>query len=203
MEGGSALPSRLIDNQVLELQTIDRFIGVKDEYALHLLFDFHRIFVYNVKHYRDEFLFGATPQRDTNEIEGVFAGGEGRADSRYSKFLPAESRIELLPGKIDMIKLTAQYVQNRNELASMIRSAATPTPVISALQEFDQAVENNTLLIFEVLNERLADDQQNITDEPPSPRWSATQNLYWSRFIPLRPYAERITAATREYLKVK
>jgi hypothetical protein len=142
LEDTTALAPRLIDTQVQELQNIDRFVGVRDEYDLDQLFDFSRILTYNIRAYKDLYLHGSGPQPDTNEIDSVFREGAMRSDSRYARFINTETdkRVELLPGKIGAIKLTAKYMQSRKILSAMILSATTLAAVSEALRELDQTV---------------------------------------------------------------
>jgi hypothetical protein len=84
-------------------------------------------------------------------------------------------------------------------------SSRLPTKVIDALSAFDRAVGANLTLMIEVLNGRLADNAQNIVRnfEYPSPYFGNVSGLYWDRFTQLKPKANAISSAIREYLKVE
>jgi hypothetical protein len=83
------------------------------------------------------------------------------------------------------------------------RSFNLPAAVLNAVGGFDDALLTNTQLIMDVLNQGVREDPNYVLldNDPSSPYHLSTTNRYWTRFKPLEPEAEKISAAIRAYLK--
>ena len=109
-----------------------------------------------------------------------------------------------MPGKIGLIKTSAKYVTNRAFLEKLLSSSQLPKNIAEKLKQFNDVIEQNSVLMIEVLNEELSIDSKNIfeNDSYSSPYYGAVSVAYWAKFNDLRPKAEQVSGAIRTYLKI-
>jgi hypothetical protein len=201
-----AIPPSLYEEQLRELREIEEFIGKKDENELRETFDLPTILKFNIKFDRRD-LVRLIDKSESNEIDRVFSGGQARLDVRYANISNVNNtaHVEWIPGKIGVINTTAKYVESRKRLNGFILSAKLPSNVVNALKGLDDMIERDLTMMVESLNDRLSDNKDNIIQEfnQSSVFYGGTSGYYWTRFSNLRPEAERISKAIREYLKIK
>lgn len=196
----------LFNAQLKGLQEIDGFICKKDENALRETFDISNIWKFNIKLVRRGLAPKLVTPKESNEIDKFFEGGQARLDLRYVKVdTNNPGRMQLIPGIIGLINTSKKYIESRRLLMQFYSSAELPVNVTNALKVFDKAIEDNSTLMIEVLNESLAENIENIIsdDKELSPCFGNTSRLYWSRFIQLKPKADVVSASIRDYLEVK
>ena len=113
--------------------------------------------------------------------------------------------MEWIPGKIGVINTSKKYVANRQKLTSLISSAALPTEVAASLKLFDDAIEKNSALMIESLNQSVEEDPRNILQNSVygTPWYGSASGLYWKHFIPLKPRADVITQTVRKAFKTR
>jgi hypothetical protein len=109
------------------------------------------------------------------------------------------------PGKVAIINTPKQYATHKARLLPSESSADLPSAVRTAVSDFDQTLDKDTTILLETLNDKLAENRDNIIydHDVRSPYWRTVDNAYWARFIQLKPKADRIVAAMRAYLKVR
>jgi hypothetical protein len=161
---------------------------------------------FNIKFARRNLAPKLVTHEESDEIDKFFEGSQSRIDIRYANISGVNvAHVQWIPGNIGLINTSKKYNESRRLLAQFYSSAQLPVEVVRTLKDFDKAIEDNLVLMIEVLNERLADNAEKIIDNDKysSPRFGNMSNLYWSRFIKLRPKAEAVSAAIRAYLEVK
>jgi hypothetical protein len=84
-------------------------------------------------------------------------------------------------------------------------SATLPADVSGALRLFDDAVEKDSVLMLESLNESLKSDPRNILENSVygSNWYGSASGFYWQQFIPLRPRADVVALALRNAIEAK
>lgn len=196
----------LFNAQLKELQELDDFIGKKDENALRETFDFYNILKFNIKIARRGLAPKLVTPEESDEIDKFFEGGRSIINLKYVKVDANDpARMQLIPGKIGLLNISKKYIESRRLLVQFYSSSQLPVEIVNTLKDFDKAIKDNTNLMIEVLNERLADNIENIfgDDKDSSPCFNGTSRPYWSSFIQLRPKAEAVSIAIRDYLEVK
>lgn len=107
---------------------------------------------------------------------------------------------------MSVIVLPKQYVESKAALGRYENSPDLPSPVISAVRDFDMAVGDNAENLRKVLNSALQKDRNYILkyDDDASPQYFHQTDAMWlDNFIQLRPKADAIRDAIRKYLGVK
>ncbi|MDH7976041.1 hypothetical protein QH494_28010 [Sphingomonas sp. AR_OL41] len=195
---------KLTHDQTDLLGEINLFICVKDELSLRQTFSLPEMLEENVI-LAIQFLHLDTlnPLR-IQRLNEFFENGQARIDLRYGTVEVREfgNHYEPKPGTFGMMNTTATYVAARGKLAAFINSAIVPINVRNALKEFDEQIEANTKLIIEVINDLIATSPSLLVNswKEESNGYGAAASAYARKFITLRPFAEKIDGAIREYL---
>jgi len=196
----------VLEAQMKELAGLDEFIGKKDENDLRDTFDFPRILKYNIKFQIRELSQRLVSKEESGDIDNVFRDGQARIDMRYANIANVNNSVQVthIPGKIGLINTTTKYVESRKMLAKYMSSTMIPNDVRTALVELDRTIEQNTTTIIEVLNEKLADNRNNILKEFDDKSYyrGGTSGYYWVKFIPLRPKVDSISHEIRKHLAI-
>lgn len=200
------LPNELFDVQLRELTQVADLIGGQDERHLRQEFQLADIFDHNVMQ-----LAGfASPERETPEqgmeVDRFFAGGNTRFDFRFMRTATATNGgVTIFPvaGKIGAINLSRQNVYAKGLLRYFESSATIPTSVRDAIRQFDATLDKDERLMFDVLNEKYAENPNNLylNFDRSSGYFHTIDNDYIHRLIPLKPASEEVVASIRAYLK--
>lgn len=197
----------IAEAQVKELQAVGEFIARKDEMALRETFDLPNILAYNIKMVRRGIVPSQVSPSESQQIDDYFKGGQARLDARFMNVQTINHRIDahFIPGKIGIINTSSKYIQSRAQLAQYCASPLLPSPVIQALNEFDETIERDMVLMIESLNDSLSSDPRNIieNDQVGSNWLLSAWGLYWTHFHNLRPKSEKVSSEIRAALGVR
>lgn len=185
-----------------ELREVNEFICKKDENELRDEFDFPQMLKYNIEFAKRNLVPTLVSAEDSAAIDFFFLNGQARIDTRFAHVTVVNNRanVDWIPGRIGVINTSKKYVDSRKTLSRLISSAALPEQVTGALKLVDDAIEKNSATMIESLNESLAADPRNILENNVfgTERYASASGLYWTKFIPLRPRADVVTAAVRK-----
>ena len=205
-EGHRKVKQPLADLQK-HLQIIDDFIATKDENELRELFDFPDILKYNLRFAKRNLFPSSVSKQQSEDIDRFFVDGKGRLDVRFARVSNVNNRVEVewLPGRIGVINTSVKYTENRHKLVELYSSAQVPAAIAVALKELDDAIEKDSTLMIESLNESLAPDPRTIfeNEQVGTRFYGSASGLYWSHFISLSPKADAVRLWLRDYLNVK
>ena len=200
------VPEALFRVQLAELTAIEALIGGKDEYHLRREFQLSAILEYNVM----DAIGLLRPDRETAdqkaEVDRFFAGGNAQVDLRYvSVHRAPNGTITIFPlaGKIGAIHVSKRYVDRKALLSYFESSATIPAAVRDSLRQIDQTLDKDTRLMFDVLNDKYAEDPNNLylNFDSSTGYFDALGNAYVDRLIPLKPASDKVIEAIRAYLK--
>jgi hypothetical protein len=184
-----------------ELEEINDFICKKDEIELRTTFDFPDVLKYNIKFVRRNLAPALVSQEESVEIDAFFLNGNSMFDVKYANVTTPNNRVQIdwIPGKIGIINLSAKYVENKKALTKLFSSSRLPADVVAALKGFNEAVDRDSTLMIESLNQSLASDPRNIleNDVYGSNWYGSAAGFYWKQFISLRAKADLVSVATR------
>lgn len=194
----------LLEHQLKQIDDIESFIGNKDESDLRSVFDFDNVLKFNIKIIQRGILGDKFPKEDSSEIDKVFKGGQARLDMRFCKIVNVNhsARVDLIPGKVGLINITSKYVEARKHLLQLAASPKLTNEIVAVLNEMNDAVEYNSVLLLEVLNEKFSENTQNILKEfdPTTNYFGGTSGMYWSKFRHLRPIADKLNTEIKGHL---
>jgi hypothetical protein len=189
-----------------QIRDIDQFIGQPEEGMLREEFGFPemmntniRAIINNLKRYT---------RTGVNHHYDFPPGGTTLIDWRFAK-----GHIQRKGGSFGMdvddltvyfIVLPREYVSNKARLAKMTNSTALPSAIIESLKHFDSVIQKNATHLIEVLSAAMDQDHNLYLqyDNPQSPMFHKIDALYLDTFIQLRPEADKVRDATRNYLHV-
>jgi hypothetical protein len=208
MPSSAPVPDALINAQLHELHSLNEFLVDKDENALRDLFTFPDTLHFNIKMVKRTIAPTRVTKEDSAKIDKYFVHGNGHVDLRFAQLVRTPQGlnvVKLIPNKVAIIATPAQYATSKNKLFTYESSSELPSSVRDAVRQFDRTVDDNLTLMFDVLNERLPEDPNNILldHELESPYWHGTENAYWTRFMLLRPKADNIAIAIKTYLNIR
>lgn len=194
----------LAEARLEEFRQIDEVIVKKNEMQLREMFDFPDQMAFNIKRARHFHWPTLSSQSDLKEIDEFFVGGQGLIDLDSATRLQVGEDIRMTnrPGHIHIINMSRKFCDTRNVLMVLSSSSKLPLPVANALRELDAVLETNVKLIATTINESYAHNQRNIreADDTSSDRLHRTFNLYWTKFIDLKPRADATSNAIRDFL---
>lgn len=199
-------PDALFQAQLSELEQLENFIGTKNEMELREVFGFRKLLSVTLQIWRSGFAPDKYTPEEMKAIDTYIKSNVSEADTRFG----VVSRKGNVPnfavnkGAVAIITLPKEYVDGRAILVRFESSIKLPATVRSALLELDQTITNNTSLLFDVMNEKVSQNPDNLIfdGDPHSRFFSAISNAYWDRFTPLQPKTQKIIESTRIYLKV-
>jgi len=198
-------PAWLFTSQIQEL--LQDFVGGKDEGELWELFDLHGITTFNIRRAKASIRPGSLTPAEVAEIDAFFRDGQVYLDNRYCKVVRTAGgfRAEPIPGKLSTLNLSRKYVTNRQTLAKFQSSPQVPLAVRNALKELDEAVKGNVQVLLSVINDKLAENPDNILCEENanSPLFGATSGAFLAKRIWLKPKQEAVMSAITDYLKTQ
>jgi hypothetical protein len=205
---GQESPERalLVSQEINELM---QFLGPREESQLENLFDFRNMADFNAQWAKKD----KAPELVTKEEELVISkylsGGGGLVDGRFGRLSRAHEGVwdlEEEGSSIAKIATSKRYVENKNKLSQFSASPYLPSDAIrAAVKELDQTVQDDVLLLFDVLNEQLRRDPNNVfyNGDVSSKYGNVTTSAYMRRVTPLKPKADKVAEAVRSYLKIE
>lgn len=188
--------------QLKELKKLDKFVVRKGEVELRSTFDLTDMVRFNVRDQARRLTGKPEP-----EVDQYFADGGSRISLTkvvVNRETPETiAQINPIPGHIWSINITAKYVKNRDKLGRFINSSQLPSSVTDAVKKLDEAVERNSSLLLDIMDERFRANRKNITEheDTTSSRCGGINNAYWSQFENLKPFADQIGGAVRKFMK--
>ena len=205
VEQGSQVDT-LFKAQLAELGQLEDFVGTKNESELQEVFGFQKLVEVNLWIQRS----GRAPDKYTpgelNAINAYIRSSVNQADTRFGIYSDEGGKATFTANKgaVAAITLPREYLAGRATLAKFESSMTLPSTVRSALLELDQTITSNTSLLFDVFNEKVNENPDSLIlyNDSQSKFFRAIPNIYWTRFIPLRPKIEKVLEATRTYLRV-
>jgi hypothetical protein len=202
----ASTPDALFQAQLNELEQLEDFVGTKDESELREVFGLSKLLSVNLWIWRSAFAPNRYSSEELNAINAYIKSNIKQADTRFGVTSKEGSRLTFTANKgaVAVISLPQEYVTGRATLARFESSIKLPSTVRSALLELDQTITNNTSLLFDVMNEKVSQNPDNLIfdNDPHSRFFSSMTNTYWEKFTPLRPKTEKVVESTRIYLKV-
>jgi hypothetical protein len=201
------IPDVLLGAQIQELQELQSFLGGKDESELWELFDLRQITTFNIRRAKAAINGTGLSPREAAEIDEFFKDGKALVCSNYARVdrTAGGFHMEAIPGKLGVLNLSHKYHANRQALAKFYSSHQLPTPAREAVKQWDKAVEQNASILLDVINEKMAENPQNIFREEDgnSPLFGATSGAFLDRRIWLKPKQEKISDEVRRYLNIQ
>jgi hypothetical protein len=192
-------------SQMETIKEVDQFIGEPDEMSLRKEFGFPemmdaniRAVINNLKRYK----------RTGVNTHYPMPSGETLIDSRFAK-----GHIQRKGGGFQMdvddttvyfIMLPKDYVSSKARLLKLTNSAELPSVIVKSLKNFDSVIQQNATHLIEVLSAAMDKDQNLYLeyDNPTSPMVHELDALYLDTFVQLRPEADKVRDAIRNYLHV-
>jgi hypothetical protein len=202
----SKAPEVLFDAQLQELNDLESFIGRKDEMELRILFDYPNMLRFNIALVTRSIAPQLVSPTESAEINTYNAAAKGMLDARFGRLIrPEKGALQFIgnPGEVFIVNVSDKYLANKAKLFSYESSAEMPPTVRDAVTEFDNTLQANTTSLFDVLNQNLKEDPNNVfhdTDQN-SRYFAVTSSRYWSQFALLRPKADKVVNSIRAYLK--
>jgi hypothetical protein len=195
--------------QMDEIREVDQFIVGRDEMALRQAFGFPSMLDINlqlnteaIRHVKN-----GTPldfQRYQNGREMItdiaLAGGHLHPNGGMSGL------DNWLGTRVLILVLPTEYSAGKKQLLRFETSSELPDSVIKAVKELDDAVFENAKNLLFILDDALRKDPSYylLHDDLGSPQFVHQIDHTWNmKFIPLRPKADNIRMAIRQFLLVQ
>jgi hypothetical protein len=205
----------LLASQIDELKKLSRFFNENTDAApgnneenLRRLFDFHAMLANNVWFaVRNIRPLDVPPERSA-AIDSYFIGAVGLINLDYMSVGTKQNGayvFSTVPGKIGTLKLPKTYLDSKQKLLDFETSIQLPSAIRASLKDLDKVIDDNVNLLFLVMNEQLSRNPNYLLGDQDSdgPYLGATTNLYWKRFVPLKPKVDKILDEIRSYLKLE
>lgn len=196
----------LLAARLQEIRELESFIGNgTGEAELRGIFDLTEMMKHNIllaKH-----RLARATQKERRAVDEFFANGKAIWTIRngYSKLLRDEHGGPIhkpVHGKIGILNTSSKYEANKSKLAKFRFSVQLPGDIRDALTELDKAVYQNVELMFDVINEKFAQNARNLTDfnKPESRFRDVMWNDYCDRFIQLVPKRDDVVSTARNFI---
>jgi hypothetical protein len=198
--------AELFASQFDELKKVTDLLGGKDEFALRETFDFLGITIFNLKRAKAAIAPDTMTPAELDEINRFFDGGNVAVYYKYEHVTRPNGggfKADPIPGVVGTLAISKKYLVAKQVLLPFESSPWMPTAVQDSIKAFDKTVEDNTNLLIEVINEKLAQDKNNIIleNDLKSPYFGVTNAAYIKRFVPLKPKADDVLAKIVAFLK--
>jgi hypothetical protein len=208
--GNSSAANPLIDAQFTDISSLERFVGGKDEYELHELFDFPNMILLNIQLTKARLQRASETKTNVFDMTAYLGNGEKIhlnteiAGDTLQMSPTGRATLNPDPHRMAMIILTKKYLESKRALFVFEDSVKLPTAIIESIKKFDRAVEENTSNIHSILDSDLPESPEYFLsyDDDKSKYFGAANESVMKRFIQLKPKADDIISAIRSYLKV-
>jgi len=195
--------------QMEAIKELDQFIVGRDEMVLRQAFGFPLMMEKNI---RMNITIVSHFKRGTpREITKNLIGHETLIDSEL-----AEGHIRRYGGafvqdqpdgtRVYMLMLPDEYTSGKKQLLKFETSSELPAPIIKEVKNFEDVVYKNADKLLHVLNDALKKDPDYYLryDDPSSSTYFHQLDAMWlDNFIQLRPEADKIKNAVRQFLGVR
>src|SRR5207248_5413865 len=74
-------------------------------------------------------------------------------------------KVDALPGQMHFLNLAKKHFENRQRLAKFESSPQLPLTIRNAITELAKAVIENTHILLDTINDRLAENPENILQD--------------------------------------
>src|SRR6266853_391274 len=196
--------------QMGAIKEIDRLILSRDETALRQAFGFPSMMETNIRMNMAIVSHFKKAETVPLDLTQYFNGKEWMVDS-----LLAEGHIRRFGGgfqfdppddkRVYLLVLPNEYTVGKKVLLKFEKSSELPTPVIKTIKDLDDAVYKNADKLLHVLNSALKKDPDYYLryEDQSSPYYFHQVDAMWlDNFIQLRPEADKIGDAIRQFLGV-
>lgn len=191
--------------QMEAIKEVNQFIAEPDEMSLRKEFGFPemmdtniRAIINNLKRYKRTGVNSHYPM----------PSGDTLIDSRFAKGHIQRKgggfQMEVDDTTVYFVMLPKDYVSSKARLVKMTNSVELPSVIVKSLKTFDSAIQQNATHLIEVLSAAMDKDQNLYLeyDNPNSPMVHELDALYLDTFVQLRPEADKVRDAIRNYLHV-
>jgi len=200
---------KISDAQLEAIKEVEQFVVGKDEVGLRREFAYPLMQSLNIEMVRDCLIyFKRTGSRSCNY--SPYFTGEVLMDKELGRgavgLYGGAIVYSLNPEHIGILMLPKEYVERKKVLKRFETSTQLPTSIIDAVQELDQATEENTNNLLRVLHDAANENADYFLhyDDFASPSYfHQVDSLWLSSFVQLRPKADKIKNAIRQFLGVK
>ncbi len=213
------IPTALLASQIDDMRNIEQFLtksqediptyGDPSKREHKKSFDLNTLLSYNIKFIMRNANPSSVSKEESEGIDKYFSNSIDLIDTRYVTFtadpVSHALQINFIPGKIGYIKLPSRYLDSVNKLKQFELLPEMPKELSSKIEELEKILSDNMNLLVETINIQAGKDPLNVLKDQDShsPYLAATTNLYWSRFIPLKPKVDDIIKTIRSYLKIE
>jgi len=195
--------------QMDEIREVDQFIVGRDEMALRQVFGFPYMLDINIqlnteaiRHVRSGTPFDFQHYQKGREMIGDTALAEGHTHSAGGLFGYDPS----FGTRVLLLVLPTEYSAGKKQLLKFETSSELPNSIIKAVTELDAAASENAKKLLYVLDDALRKDPNYylLHDDLGSTQFVHQIDHRWNMaFIPLRPKADDIRMAIRQFLRVQ
>ena len=195
--------------QMDEIREVDQFIVGRDEMALRQVFGFPSMLEINIqlnteaiRHVKNGTPFNFQRYQNGREMMGDIALAEGHLH-------PAGGLLGLdnwLGTRVLLLVLPTEYSTGKKQLLKFETSSELPNSVIQAVNELDAAVSENAKKLLYTLDDAIRKNPNFylLHDDLGSTEFVHQIDHTWNtEFIPLRPKADNIRIAIRQFLHVQ
>jgi hypothetical protein len=192
------------------IKELDSLILSRDESTLRSAFGFPKMMENNIRmniaiirHFKEH-------QSETLDLR-PYLGTDWNVDSEL-----AEGHIRRFGGgfqydppdgkRVYLLALPSEYTVGKKVLFKFENSSELPTPVVKTIKDLDDTVYKNADKLLHVLNDAAKKDPDYYLryDDQTSPQYFHQIDAMWlDNFIQLRPKADNIKDAIRQFLGVK
>jgi hypothetical protein len=178
--------------------SINDFICEKSELELRDTFDVSSIERDGLLLAKQNLTPEARTQADADTIMRDFREGQSSVIYRYMD-TSTPYQAKAIPGKLGLLILTRKYIDNVGRLNQYSSSALIPKGVIATLKDFERALSDNNEVLIDAINEGYSISPRAIINayDCPKDHCSTVNNLFYSRFVNLKPKADAIADAIR------
>lgn len=209
-EGKGLIQGAPLTIQMEEIKDLDQFFVRNDELELAKQFGFVAMKERNILMVRDRIIaFRKTGDKYNFDVTPYqFKGGEvllETSELKTNRISQGGVGVGPLPAdRVFLIMLPSEYVEGRRKLSQYEKSPELPTAIVTAVKDFDLAVERNASILRGVLDDALKENPDNFLfhDDAGSAYWLRIDALYREKFILLSPKADAVRTAIRQFLGV-
>lgn len=193
--------------QTEEIKQLRAFITDLDEMALRNEFGFPQMMTVNIKAVKDRTInFKMTGHDDFSYMPYQFDGGSMLLSGEQGEVRRGGAIVfEPHPDRVSLVLLPKEYSAGEKILGRFENSTELPIPVISAVKDFDLAVQENANNLIRALNSALQKNPDYYLryDDFQSPYFHKVDGMWLEHFIQLRPKADKVRDAIRQFIGVK
>ncbi len=196
-------------SQMQEIKEVERFIAEPDELVLRGQFGLNEMLDMNIKlvtdmvasakegRPRSQELMNYTANKMVMVVKDLTTGHVTRHGGTFQLNGDVNSVFEVV--------LPSSYSINIRKLQKFEASPELPTSIIQALKGFDAAIDGDAELLASVENDALKKDPNYFLhfDDTTSPFFHVVDTIYLDKFVELRPKADKVRDAIRQFLGVK